>query len=92
MSARVLTAIAFCSALALVPRAYAEDWHRHGWHHGDNGAAVGAAIAGGIIGLGLAAAASNPYNYYYAPPPVYYGYPYSYYYAPPPPAYYPYGY
>jgi hypothetical protein len=87
--------------------ASADDWHHGGWqgyhHKGGNGAAVGAAIAGGIIGLGLGAAiASNPYNYapppsyyapppsYYAPPPgVYYGNPYPYgYYAPPPGVYY----
>ena len=84
MRVKELTAVAFSAALALAPAAHADDWHHGGWHRGGDGAAVGAAIAGGIIGLGLGvAAASNPYNSYYAPPPVYYGYPYSYYYAPP---------
>ena len=88
MSARVLSAIAFSTALALAPFAHADRYHG-GWHGHGGGAAVGAAIAGGLIGLGLgAAAASNPYYYSYAPPPVYYGYPYGYYYAPPPPVYY----
>jgi len=95
MRVNVLTAIAFSAplALAFAPAVHADDWHHGGWQRGGDGAAVGAAIAGGIIGLGLgAAAASNSYNYYYAPPPVYYGYPYSYYDAPPPPAYYGNGY
>jgi hypothetical protein len=92
MSKRLIAAVSFSAALALAPLAHA-DWHGdwHGRHYrGDGGAAAGAAIAGGLIGLGLGAAiASNPYNYYYAPPPVYYGYPYSpYYYAPPPGVYY----
>jgi len=75
----------------LAPAAHAAERH-HSWHgrydhHGGNGAAVGAAIAGGIIGLGLGAAAASNGYYYYAPPPVYYGYP-GYYYTPPPPVYY----
>jgi hypothetical protein len=92
MSVRVLSAVALSTALALAPiAANADRYHGGGrghYHGGGGGAAVGAAIAGGIIGLGLGAVvASNPYNYY-APPPVYYGYPYSNYYAPPPGAYY----
>jgi hypothetical protein len=76
------------------PAAHAEHWHG-GWGHGGgnyhhhNGNAAGAAIIGGLVGLGLGAAiASNggyygsPYSYYgpppayYSPvpPPVYYGY------------------
>jgi hypothetical protein len=99
MNARVLTAAALSAALALAPAAHARDWHHGGgdWHgggrnyHGGGGAAVGAAIAGGIIGLGLGAAAASNYGRYYAPPPVYYGYGYgapSYGYAPPPAVYY----
>jgi len=95
MNARVLTAAAFSAALALAPAVHAADWHRGGggwhgrsYHHGGGGAAVGAAIAGGIIGLGLGAAAASNYGYgYYPPPAVYYGGP-GYSYAPPPPVYY----
>jgi hypothetical protein len=93
--ARILTA-ALITGLALAPAAaHAEDWH-HGGHgrdyHRGGGNAAGAAIIGGIVGLGLGAAiASNSYGGYYAPPPpVYYGPPAGYY-APPPPAVY-YGY
>jgi hypothetical protein len=90
MQLRVLSAAVLSVALALAPAAQAA-WH-HGYrghpvHHGGGGAAIGAAIAGGIIGLGLgAAAASNGYGY--PPPPVYYGAPAPYSYAPPPPVYY----
>jgi hypothetical protein len=88
MHIRSLTAAAVAAALALSPTAKAADWHGN-YHHG-GGAPVGAAIAGGIVGLGVGAAiASGGYSpYYYAPPPpVYYGYPNSYY-APPPAVYY----
>lgn len=94
---RVLTA-ALIGSLAIATAANAEDWHHGGdrdWHGGyNNGGAAGAAIVGGIVGLGLGAAiASNngyyPYNgYYAAPPPVYYGAPSPYYYSAPPPVYY----
>ncbi|MGH7047036.1 MAG: hypothetical protein ACREE2_11695 [Stellaceae bacterium] len=93
---RIMTAAAFAATLAVAPQLHAADWH-HGHSHyrgGGHGNAAGAAIVGGIIGLGVGAAiASNSYNRYYAPPPpVYYGYPNSSYYAPPPPVYYGYGY
>lgn len=93
--ARILTA-AFVAAVALAPAAHAE-WHGRGnWNRGYNNNAAGAAIVGGIVGLGLGAAiASGGYGGYYAPPPVYYGYPSypnSYYYSAPPPVYYGYGY
>ncbi len=90
MHARLFTAAAFSAALALSPAVQAANWHGHGHYYHRGGAAVGAGILGGIVGLGVGAAiASGGYNpYYYAPPPaVYYGYPYSYY-APPPPVYY----
>jgi hypothetical protein len=83
---------ALIAGLATAPLAHAE-WHGRGhWHHhgGGDGNAVGAAIAGGLLGFGLGAAvASGGYApYYYAPPPVYYGsVPYNYY-APPPAVYY----
>lgn len=63
--------------------AQAQRWHRyhHYHHHGD---AAGAAILGGIVGLGVGAAiASDRGGYYYndpyyapppPPPPGYYGY------------------
>ena len=63
-------------------------------HHNNN--AAGAAIVGGIVGLGLGAAIASgggygPYSYsyspynYYTPPPAYYT-------PAPPPVYYGYGY
>ena len=97
MRTHILTAAAFSAALALAPNVHAADWHhgggyRGGYHHGGGGGAAGAAIVGGIVGLGLGAAlASNAYNGYAAPPPVYYGPP-SGYYSAPPPVYYGYGY
>jgi hypothetical protein len=57
------------------------------YHRGGGGNAAGAAIIGGIIGLGVGAAIAS-HGYYGAPPPVYYGSPPAYYYAPPPPVYY----
>jgi hypothetical protein len=84
--------------LGLAPVAQARDWHDRGWHGGErhhHGDATGAAIAAGIIGLGLGAAIASGGGYapppaYYGPPPAYYGPPPPYY-APPPPAVY-YGY
>ena len=98
MQTRILTAAAFSAALALAPGVHAANWHHDGYrgrnyHHGGGGNAAGAAIVGGIIGLGVGAAiASQGYNRYYAPPPVYYGAPAGYYAPPPPAVYYGYGY
>jgi len=55
----------------------------HPNHHGNN---AGAAIVGGLIGLGIGAAIASR-GYYAPPPPVYYGAPPGYY-APPPAVYY----
>jgi hypothetical protein len=93
---RVLPAIALAGAMTLAAAAHADNWHGRGhyYHHGYNGNAAGAAIVGGLIGLGVGAAiASNGYYAppaYYPPPPAYYAPPPRYY-APPPPAVY-YGY
>jgi len=63
--------------------AQAQRWHHyHHYHHGD---AAGAAILGGIVGLGVGAAIASDHGdrYYYndgyyapppPPPPGYYGY------------------
>jgi hypothetical protein len=85
--ARFLSTAVVVAGLAMTPGAHAEYWHGHGHpnYHGNN---AGAAIVGGLVGLGLGAAIAS--GGYYAPPPVYYGPPPGYY-APPPPAVY-YGY
>jgi hypothetical protein len=90
--ARFLPTAVVVAGLAMAPGAYAEEWHGHGHynHHGGNNA--GAAIVGGLIGLGLGAAIASGGGYYYAPPPVYYGPPRGYYAPPPPAVYYGYGY
>lgn len=60
-----------------------DDWHgdRRGgdWHH-HGGGNVGAAIAGGLLGLGLGAAIAGSHPYYAPPPVAYppYGYGYGY--------------
>jgi hypothetical protein len=93
---RFLTAAVLVAGMAIAPAAHAQHWHGGGnnYHHGGGnyhrggGNAAGAAVIGGLIGLGLGAAiASQGYS---APPPpaVYYGSPPAYYYAPPPPVYY----
>jgi len=95
--ARLLSTAALVGGLAIAPAAHADRWHG-GWDHPhhNGGNAAGAAIIGGLVGLGVGAAiASNggyygyPGNYspgYYAPPYSYYGTPY---YTPaPPPVYY----
>ncbi|HEX3953105.1 MAG TPA: hypothetical protein VHW90_06005 [Stellaceae bacterium] len=92
--ARVITAALLAVTLATAPVAQARDWHgRGGYHGGYRGGhghgAAGAAIVGGLIGLGLGAAIASGGGYP-APPPAYYG-PRPGYYAPPPPAVY-YGY
>jgi hypothetical protein len=84
------------AGLAIAPAAHADRWHGHGHHHG-NGNAAGAAIVGGLIGLGVGAAIASGGYYapppaYYAPPPVYYGVRPGYYPVPPPAVYYGYGY
>lgn len=82
--------------VAIAPVALARDWrgqrgdygrdYRHDHRGGGN---AGAAIIGGLLGLGLGAAVASQGGYA-APPPAYYGAPPGYY-APPPPAVY-YGY
>ena len=89
--ARFLSMAAVVSALALAPAARADSWH----HHRHNNAA-GAAIVGGLVGLGLGAAIASGNGYYgwpyYYPPYNYYAPPPTYYTPPPPPVYYGYGY
>src|SRR5579863_7554369 len=87
---RLMTAAALAAALAMAPAAQARDGRGHGGYRGHGGGnAAGAAIVGGLIGLGLGAAIASQGGYP-APPPAYYGPPPGYY-APPPPAVY-YGY
>jgi hypothetical protein len=85
--ARFLSTAVVVAGLAIAPAAHAAEWHGHGhpYHHGNN---AGAAIVGGLVGLGLGAAiASGGYYGYYAPP-AYYGPPPGYYTPPPPAVYY----
>jgi hypothetical protein len=85
---RFLTAAVIVAGMGIAPAAHAE--HRHGngnYYHHSGGNAAGAAIIGGIIGLGVGSAIASR-GYYAPPPPVYYGSPPPYYYAPPPPVYY----
>ena len=84
--ARLCPTAVVVSGLAIAPVAQAENWHGHE-HHNHHGNNAGAAVIGGLIGLGLGAAIASGGGYYYAPPPVYYGAPPGYYY-PPPPVYY----
>jgi len=67
-SARFLPTAVVVAGLAIAPGAHAEYWHGHGHPHGNN---AGAAIVGGLVGLGVGAAIAS--GGYYAPPPVYYG-------------------
>ena len=83
--ARALPASVVVAGLALAPAAHAEYWHGH-WHPDHHGGNAGAAIVGGIVGLGVGAAIAS--GGYYAPPPVYYGPPPGYYASPPPAVYY----
>ena len=91
--AKLLATAALAAGLAVAaPAAQADRWH----HYRHNNNAAGAAIVGGLVGLGLGAAiasgngyygwpyAYSPYNYY-APPPAYYT-------PAPPPVYYGWGY
>jgi hypothetical protein len=67
--------------------AQAQRWHRyHHYHHGDT---TGAALLGGIIGLGVGAAIASSKNDRYYSDRYYYDDPY---YAPPPPTVYEYRY
>jgi len=92
-SARFLPTALVVVGLAIAPAGHAEDWHGRGHpnHHGNN---AGAAIIGGLIGLGVGAAIASGGGYYarppvyYGPPPVYYGPPPGYYTPPPPAVYY----
>ena len=66
---RLLTTAVLVAGLGIAPAVHAQHWHgggnnyHHGggnYHHGGGGNAAGAAIIGGIIGLGVGAAiASN---------------------------------
>ena len=93
-SPRFLPTAVVVAGLAIAPGAHAEYWHGHGHPHGNN---AGAAIVGGLVGLGVGAAIASggyyaPPPVYYGPPPVYYGPPPGYYAPPPPAVYYGYGY
>lgn len=83
--ARLLPTAVVAASLAMAPGANAEHWHGRG-HPNHHGANAGAAVIGGLIGLGVGAAIAS--GGYYAPPPVYYGAPPGYYVPPPPPVYY----
>lgn len=78
--------VAAGTAVAVAP---AEAQYRRHHYRGDRGAAIGAGIALGIIGLGAAAIAAEERrrayeeSYYYAPRPRYYEGPAYYYEAPP---------
>jgi hypothetical protein len=88
--ARLLSTAALVAGLALAPAAHAARWHGGYYHHGGSGAA-GAAIIGGLVGLGVGAAIASSGGYapgYYAPPYSYYGPPPAYYTPPPPAVYY----
>jgi hypothetical protein len=94
--ARIFSTAALIAGLAMAPAAHAERWHGGGYsHHGGN--AAGAAIIGGLVGLGVGAALASNGGYYgapgyspgyYAPPYSYYGPPSGYYTPAPPPVYY----
>jgi hypothetical protein len=85
---RLVTALSLAGLLAVGP-AQARDWHgRGGWNGGyHRGGGAGAAIAAGLIGLGVGAAIASSGGYA-APPPAYYGPPPGYYRPPPPAVYY----
>jgi hypothetical protein len=90
---RILSTATVAAGLAIAPAAHADHWHGH---HGGN--AAGAAIIGGLVGLGVGAAIASSGGYhgapgyyapgYYAPPYSYYGPPSAYYTPAPPPVYY----
>jgi len=83
LCARFLSTAVVVAGLAIAPGAHAEYWHGRGHpdHHGN----AGAAIVGGLVGLGLGAAIASGGSY---APPVYYGPPPGYYTPPPPAVYY----
>jgi len=96
---RRIFAITMVAALTAAAPAYAQHWHGGGggwhgggggWHHGGSGFGPGAAIAGGLLGLGIAGAiAGSQYNDgyddgytpYYAAPRYSARCPYGYYFA-----------
>jgi hypothetical protein len=90
--ARLLGTAALVAGLAIAPAVHAERWHGRDYHH-HGGNAAGAAIIGGLVGLGVGAAIASGGGYYgapgyYAPPYGYYGPPSGYYTPAPPPVYY----
>jgi hypothetical protein len=92
--ASILGAAALVASLALAPAAHADRWRGYrGYHHHHGGNAAGAAIIGGLVGLGLGAAIASGSGYYgypgyYTTPYSYYAPPPAYYTPPPPPVYY----
>ena len=96
--ARLLSTAALVAGLAMAPGAHADRWHGNWDHHHGGGNAAGAAIIGGLVGLGVGAAIASGGGYYgapgysapgyYAPPYSYYGPPSAYYTPAPPPVYY----
>lgn len=91
-SLHILIAAALAASLTVASAAEARDGHDRAWHgdrgHRRGGGGVGAAVIGGLLGIGIGAALAS--GGYAAPPPAYYASPPGYY-APPPPAVY-YGY
>ena len=60
LNRRFLTAVALCTGLAIAPAAHADRWHDgHYNHHRGGGNAAGAAIIGGLVGLGVGAAIAS---------------------------------
>ena len=56
---RFLPTAALIAGLAITPAAHAAHWHGGYSHHGGGGRAAGAAIVGGLVGLGLGAALAS---------------------------------
>ena len=94
MSVRMrLLIMAVLLGVAVAPLAHARDWRGQrgdyggDYHHDRRGGDAGAAVIGGLLGLGLGAAIASQGGYA-APPPAYYGAPPGYYASPPPAVYY----
>src|SRR5215469_7508393 len=90
----ILSVAAVVAGLSIAPAGYAAHWRdgRHYDHH-RGGNVAGAAIVGGLVGLGVGAAIASGGGYYYPPsyyppPATYYSPPPAAYYAPPPAVYY----